>query len=236
MGYIHTKNRSKNYLIISDTQIPFEAKNSLEFCKNIQKEFKIPKTNVYHVGDEVDNYWGSKYPKFVMADHTAMQEIQDTIERLRYWYEAFPHMKLCLSNHGERWMKKALEAEIPSVMLRRYRDVLEAPDGWRWKEKWIVKDKHPFCIQHGVGYSGQNGHRTAAVDNGMSTIIGHLHSHQGITRIKTEALDIWGMNVGCLIENDAYAFHYGKHMRHKPVLGVGVVLDGGNIPIWVPYG
>ena len=235
MPYVQTKNRSKNYLIISDTQIPFEAKGALEFCKNIKKEFKIPNSHVYHVVDEVDHYWGSSYPKYVMADHTAMQEIQDTIEIMHEWYAAFPVMKLCTSNHGERWMKKALEAEIPSIMIRRYKDVMEAPDAWQWKDKWLVKDKHPFCIQHGVGYSGANGHRNAAIDNGMSTVIGHLHSHQGIARVKTEALDIWGMNVGSLIDQKAYAFHYSKHTRHKAVNGVGVVLDHGKIPIWIPY-
>lgn len=227
--------RSRNYLIISDTQLPFEAKGALDFCKQVQKEFKVPPENVYHVGDEVDQYWGSKYPKYVMSDHTALQEIEETLDRLKLWYRKFPKMKLCTSNHGERWMKKALEAEIPSVLMRRYRDILEAPRTWRWQDKWLVKSKHPFCIIHGVGYSGQRGHINAAIDNGMSTIIGHLHTHAGVTPIKTNNLTMWGMNVGCLIDEKAYAFHYSKHQRYRPNLGVGVVLDDGKMPVLVPY-
>lgn len=224
-----------NALFISDLQIPFEAHAALKFCQAVQKEFKIPPEDVYCVGDEVDQYFGSMYKKDPNGWHTATSELQETKLKLKAWYRAFPQMKIAISNHGMRWAKKAWEAEIPSQMMRPYQELIEAPKGWVWKERWIIKGKRDVLLHHGLGYSGQNGHRTAAIDAGMSTVIGHLHAHAGIAFITTENQNIWGLNCGCLIDTEAYAFEYGKYSRFKPTLAVGVVIDKGITPILVPY-
>ena len=39
------------------------------------------------------------------------------------------------------------------------------------------------------------------------------------------------MNVGCGIDRTAYAFEYGKAMTKKPIIGSGLVLDNGRLPI-----
>lgn len=44
------------------------------------------------------------------------------------------------------------------------------------------------------------------------------------------------MCVGSLIDRDAVAFEYGRNATWRPVNGCGVVLDGGRMPVWVPYG
>ena len=227
---------SERYLFVSDKQHPFAAKHALPFCKAVQKEFRIPPENIYCVGDEVDEYFGGMWKKDPDALHTPNSEIRETREELQKWYRAFPDMKLAISNHGMRWAKKAFEAEIPSQMLRPYQEIIGAPKGWVWKDRWLIKAKNaPILMIHGMGYSGQTGARNAAIDAGMNTVIGHLHSHAGISYIYTAGQRIWGMNTGCLIDVNAYAFNYGRDMRHKPVLGVGVVIDGGLTPIFVPY-
>lgn len=223
------------FLFISDLQIPFEAQYALKFCKAVQQEFKIPKENVFNVGDEVDHYFGSSYQKDPNGWYTANSELAATRDKLRAWYAAFPEMKLCVSNHGLRWAKKAFDAEIPSQMIRPYQELIEAPEGWKWSEEWRIASKHPMRMIHGCGYSGQSGTRNAAMDAGVSTIMGHLHAHAGIWLIRTMGRAIWGLNTGCLIDTEAYAFHYGKYSRNKPCLGVGVVIDGGLTPIFIPY-
>lgn len=225
----------ENYLIISDLQIPFEARNALDFCKRVQKEFKIKESNVLCVGDEVDQYFGSLYAKDPDARHSATSEIADTIKTIARWGKAFPKMLIAESNHGQRWAKRAASAEIPSIMMRKYQEVIQAPPGWKWKRSWMVKaSKKPFLLTHGMGYSGVNAHRQMALNNGVSTVHGHL-THAGIAHIKTEHQEIWGMCVAALIDVDAYAFHYGKDHKFKPSLGVGVVADGGMKPLWIPY-
>lgn len=223
------------FLFISDLQIPFEAPKALDFCLAVQKEFKIPQEHVYNVGDEVDQYFGSAYQKDPNGWHTPRSEIAASREKLLRWYRSFPQMKLAISNHGLRWAKKAFDAEIPSEMLRPYQEIIHAPPGWIWRDSWTIKTQYPIKMIHGMGYSGQGGHRQAALDFGINVVIGHLHSHAGVALIKTQGQRIWGMNTGCLIDDEAYAFAYNKTSRQKPILGCGVVVDGGLTPIFIPY-
>lgn len=222
------------YLVIPDLQIPFHHTYALKFAKAVAKEFRIPSENILCVGDELDSYYGSSYPKNPNANHTAVQEFKEAVAHLKEWYAAFPICRVAISNHGVRWAKRASEAGIPSELMRSYREILEAPKGWIWSDEWIIKAKHRFRMIHGMGYSGMNGHRTAALDAGMSTIIGHLHSHAGIAHIKTGGQRIWGFNAGALIDETQYAFSYGKDSRFKSVNGVGVILDDGLTPLFLP--
>jgi hypothetical protein len=225
---------SDRFLVISDLQLPFTAPDALAVCKRVQRHFRIPSGNVLCVGDELDQYHGSSHPKSPDATLTPSQELKLSREMLKDWYRAFPEMKLAVSNHGIRWVRKAAHAEIPSELLRCYREIIEAPKGWVWKDKWTFKGKHPFRLLHGMGYSGVNGHRNAAMDAGMSTVIGHLHSFAAVSHIVTEELAIWGMNVGSLIDAEAFAFEYGRYNRNKSVSSLGVILDGGSFPLVVP--
>lgn len=224
-------------LFISDTQCPFEARHALKFCKAVQKEFGIKPSNVWHVGDEVDNYFGSGYNKDPDSYYSPNSEIRATLEKMREWYKAFPEMKLCRSNHGERWAKKAVEAEIPSQMLKAYQEILEAPKRWKWADKWTINaGLRKIDVIHGVEYSGVSAMRNATLDSGNNcSIFGHLHTNAGVIYLRTRFKNVWSMNVGCLIDEEAFAFNYAKQNRQKPQQGVGVVLDGGLMPIWVPY-
>lgn len=223
------------WLVISDLQIPFEAEDALDFCLAVAKDFQIPNENILCVGDEVDQYFGSQFLKDPDQRISPRDELLMTKERLLRWYRVFPQVKLAISNHGLRWAKRAFEAQIPSDLIKPYQDVIKAPKGWQWKGEWLIRAKHPFRMIHGMGYSGMNGHRNAAIDSGISTLIGHLHSHAGVSHVNNGAKEIWGMNVGCLIDPESFAFAYGKYSRSKPTRGVGVVVDDGKTPIFLPY-
>lgn len=224
----------RNCLVIGDTQIPFHNPGALDFCVRIKKEYKIADVDVYHVGDETDQYFGGMYKKDPNGAHSALSEMHASIEELKRWYKAFPEVKLALSNHGTRWLRKATEAEIPSQMLRKYEEVIQAPPGWRWKKDWKSNTKRPFIVEHGDDYGGQYPHAMAAINNGCSTVIGHTHTVAGTYFIKTRGLDIWGAATGCLIDFEQYAFNYARGSRRRPQLGVIVILDDGKNPVWVP--
>lgn len=228
--------KQDRYLIISDLQIPFELNDALPFVRKVQREFRIPLENLCCVGDETDQYWGSLFKKSPEAKHTANQEIEATKEKLRKWYKAFPYMKICESNHGNRWKKKAWESEIPSQLLRQYREVMEAPDGWEWRKAWLIQTKKPFLMEHGDDWGGQIPHKQAALHNGISTIMGHHHSLAGVEYLKTNGLDVWGAICGSLIDFEQYAFEYARRAKFKPVIGCTVILNDGFSPLFVPYG
>ena len=63
-------------------------------------------------------------------------------------------------------------------------------------------------------------------------MIGHIHSHAGIMYAANKSSLWWGFNVGCLVDNSAYAFKYGRTMKYKPILGAGIIQEG--VPRFVP--
>lgn len=227
---------SDNYLIISDLQIPYEARRALEFCKYLKKHFKIADSHVYNVGDETDQLHGSVYPKDPEVDLTPRGELALAREKLKAWYSAFPKMKLATSNHMMRWIKKACKAEIPAEVLRNYNDLYNMPKEWIHRDEWIVKaSKHCFKVKHGLDYSGKTPYRQAVELGSISVVHGHLHSSPGVCHIRTTDKRIWGMNVGSLIDYEAVAFKYEKNNRFRPQNGCGVILNGGTTPLFVPY-
>ena len=221
-------------LIISDLQIPFHHPKALEHAKYLKRHHKIPDDRVFCVGDETDQLFGGMWKKNPNETHSAISELQSSVLYLKEWYAAFPQMKLAISNHGTRWLRKATEAEIPSQMLRRYEEVIQAPDRWMWKKHWLIERKYPYIVEHGDHHGGQLPHLQAAMANGISTIIGHHHTIAGVEYFKTNGMDVWGACSGSLIDFEQLAFEYARNAKKKPQIGCSIIVNNGRIPIWVP--
>lgn len=216
MGY-------KSILCISDTQFPFHHKDTFSFLQAVKKKFKPDL--IIHQGDEVDFHalgrWSAN-----PDGYAAGMELEMALEGMHGLYSLFPKAHVCTSNHTVRPLKKAFESGIPRKFLRDYSEFLEAPGGWKWADRWIFDN---ICFEHGEGVSGPNAALNAARQNMMSTSIGHQHSYGGVKYYATHDKMIFGMNTGCLIDIDAYAFAYGRKMRVKPTLGCGIILNGAAI-------
>lgn len=223
-----------NYILLSDLQGPYHHPKAIKFLKEVQREFRVPDRNALCVGDEADHYHFSKYPKNPDNPDSAIEEFRKLKEFIRELSRAFPILRLCHSNHGIRPLKRLLEAEIPSIFMRDYKELIGAPDSWQWQRSWMIKTKSPFVVEHGHKWKGVIPHKTAANTNGVSTAIGHHHSKAGIDYMTTEHRGtIWGFNCGCLIDREAYAFEYDKDNAFQPSVGCGVVVDRGRRPIWI---
>jgi hypothetical protein len=218
-------------LIIPDLQIPFEHERALMFCRQLKREYRVKDEDVYFVGDELDLQGLSSYKKNPNNRFSPASEIMEARERLKAWYSAFPIAKLCTSNHGNRVIRKAIDSEIPSVCLREYRDIIDAPKDWIWKKRWNIDAN--TVIEHGDDWGSPFPHHQAALWLGKNVIIGHHHTKAGIEYIQTEGRRVWGMSVSCLINFDDDAFDYARGNKQKPVLGAGLVLDGA--PVYVPF-
>lgn len=207
-------------LVIADQQSPFEHRDYLDFLKEIRSKYLTDTT--VHIGDEIDHHALGDYdhdPDGYSAGH----ELGAAIDKLTPYYRAFPKLKLCESNHTMRIIKRAFKSGIPIRYMKDFRDVIGAPRGWVWAPKWIIDDA---VYKHGLGYSGTMGAINAAKDELRSCVIGHLHSDAGILYWSNGTKTMFGMNVGCGIDSNEYAFAYGKHCRKKPVLSAGIVLNG----------
>lgn len=207
-------------LVISDLQAPFEHHRYLDFLKKTYDKYRCD--TVVCIGDEVDFHALSDYdhdPDGYSAGH----ELKAAIAHLRPYYKAFPDVMVCHSNHAMRIFNKAFKAGIPSAAVRGLKEMLKAPNEWRWREKWEIDG---VVYKHGLGYSGTLGALNAAKDEHKPCVIGHLHSDAGVLFFNNGDKVIFGLNVGCGIDSRAYAFAYGKDCRKKPVISCGVIIDG----------
>lgn len=213
-------------LIIPDLQEPFSHDDTMPFLRWVKKKYSPDL--VVNIGDEVDFHalgdWDHD-PDGYSAGH----ELKMALERLDEHYYLFPNTMVCTSNHTARPFRRAFKHGIPKAFLRDYHEFLKAPKGWVWRDQWEIDG---ILYEHGEGFSGPSGAINCALKNGAPTVIGHIHSHAGIQYQANAQQIIYGFNVGCLIDRHKYAFRYGRHMRHKPILGCGIVDKG--VPMYLP--
>jgi len=213
-------------LVIPDLHTPYHHPDAFEFLRIAKKKF-CP-SHIVCLGDEADQHAMSQY----LPDpdlHSAGFELELAKEALRELAILFPIMKICNSNHMERYLKKAVRAGLPRKTVRRFAEIFESPIGWQWQDRWLLDG---VIYEHGEECLGANGLRDRVLYNGKPTVIGHLHSKAGINYSNTGQQWLWGFNVGCLIDNDKYAFRYAKHFKDKPVLGLGIISAG--VPQFYP--
>jgi hypothetical protein len=213
-------------LVIPDMHIPAHHIDSFQFLEHLKSKWKP--TRVICIGDEIDCHAISRWPHNPDG-YSAGHELDQAIFYLQDLYKMFPNVGVCTSNHTIRPFIKAMEAGLPKRILRDYHEILDAPKGWEWRDKWIIDD---ILFEHGENSSGQNGAITAARQNMQSTVIGHIHSFAGITYLASSLKLIFAFNVGCLIDIHSYAMKYGAKIRNKPILGAGIIKHG--VPIFEP--
>lgn len=219
-------NAKERVMIIPDTQLPFDHQDSIEFLSAVKDLYKP--TKIVHIGDFFDLHALSLYTRNPDG-YSAGDELRVALKKAKEYYRLFPKAQMIAGNHDIRIYKRAAEAGIPTGFLKDYMSWLEAPRGWSVHTKIEIDG---VLYIHGEGYSGAGGHRTAAVKNMQSVVMGHLHAHAGIDYIACHHRLCFGMNVGCLIDTHAYAFEYAKNSPDKPILGCGLVLRG--VPHFVP--
>lgn len=213
-------------LAISDLHVPFQHRDAYAFLRAVKRKYK-PK-EVIDIGD-MEDWHGIN-----MHDHdpdglSPGHELAELRRQLKPLMKMFPKMKICTSNHGSLPYRRAFKHGLPKELLKSYREILQAPKGWVWADEWEVEG---IIFEHGDPYTGAAGAISCAKANMQSTVIGHIHSFAGIQYFANSKHLIFGFNVGCLIDKDAYAFAYGKKYKSKPILGCGIITDG--VPAFVP--
>lgn len=222
-----------NVLVIADTHIPFEHRNYLDFCIETKKRFKC--SEIIHIGDIVDFHFLSRYDKDPDG-FSPMNELKEAKAHLKAWYKAFPKCQVLLGNHEDRLKKAAMKYGLTMALFKDSvetvcSEVLEFPKGWEYKYQVYMYGVRFF---HGMGYGGKYAHQAAAVENGRSIVMGHLHTNAGTMWSANEDKIIFGLAVGCGIDRKSYAFGYGRDFRRKPILGCGVVSNHGKYAQFVP--
>jgi hypothetical protein len=213
-------------LAISDMQAPYQHKDTLAFLSAVKDKYKP--TKIVCIGDSLDMHtlgkWGANPDLPGPAD-----EFAQGLAFMKELYKLFPKAVEVQSNHNGRYIKRLLEAGIPSTYIRKYEEIMQYPKGWSMVEDVEIDG---VVYEHGHRFGGMNAARQAIQANWQSTVFGHHHSGGGITYQANRREMLFGMNCGCLIDIDALAFAYARDSRLKPTLGTGIVNKG--VPEFVP--
>ena len=203
----------KRVLVIGDLHAPFILDGYLEHCMDMYTKWDCD--TVVFIGDVIDNHYSS-YHETSPNGLGGVQELERAINDLKPWYEAFPEAYVMIGNHDRLIMRKATTSNIPRQWVRTYKDVLETP-GWIFTESMEIDD---VMYIHGEGGTAKN----KAKNDLQSHVQGHLHSQAYIEFLVGNKRKVFGMQVGCGVDNSSYAMAYGKHFR-KPIISCGIIID-----------
>jgi len=213
------KSKDNRVLVIGDLHEPFTLDGYLEFCKEQHDKFNC--NRVVFIGDIIDNHYSSYHETYVDG-YGGGQELDLAINKIGKWYKAFPKATVITGNHDRIIMRKAQTSSIPSKWIKAYKDVLETP-GWNFTEQIVIDD---VLYVHGEGGTA----RSRMKKDLQSVVQGHLHLQAYTEYIVGRNYKIFGMQVGCGIDNSSYAMAYGRNYG-KPAIACGVILNEGKLPI-----
>jgi len=216
-------------LVIGDPHEPVCHPGYRAFCRDLRRKFKTTKTVI--IGDICDHHAISFHAANPMCPGPD-DEYLLTKQKMKLWRKDFPNAIVTIGNHDARVVRLAESVNIPAKYLRDYNEVWKTK-GWKWVEDVIIDDVYYF---HGTGRKGLHPAYNAMKNHLMSVCMGHCHSVAGTSWITTPNKRIFGMDVGCGIDVDAWQFAYGKHMDRRPILAAGVVLNGDPQHFIMPCG
>jgi len=220
-AYLNLTRKESRVLVIGDLHEPFCLDGYLEHCKDVYARYNC--NQVVFIGDVIDNHYSSYHE----TDANGMgggDELELAIKKLSKWYKAFPDAHVTIGNHDRIIMRKAQTSGVPREWIREYKEVLNTPE-WKFVDRVVIDD-----VQYIHGEGG-TAHTKCRADM-MSTVQGHLHTQLYVQWFVGMNFRVFGMQVGCGIDHDAYAMAYAKRGK-KPAISCGVVL-GGKVAITEP--
>jgi len=216
-------------LVPGDLHAPAIRAGYLEFVLDVQEKFKTNRT--VQIGDVADFHNTSFHPREVDAPGVR-EERQMTIDQLGPWHDALKNVEVTLGNHCRRLWRKGASASILQTDFKELNELLHLPT-WKFVEEVIIDGIH---YSHGEGYSGDYPAVRAARDAGRSCVIGHVHHAGGFHWLMGAAKSIFGLSVGCGVDDQHIFMRYGKVYPKKSCLSCAVVIDGEPHHIRMPCG
>lgn len=216
----------KRILCVSDLHFPYCHKDTFKFLKALKKKYKPDK--IVLLGDELDYHALSFHNADPDLDSTG-KELEKALGYMESIYKIFPRADVLESNHGSMVYRKAKHNGTPRHLLKGYKEVLDAPQGWNWHTELVLKmsNGEKVFFTHGKGAN------TLAMSKnvGMSYVQGHFHSKLEIQYWAMGHKYHFGMTVGCMIDNNSLAFAYNKLFPKLPIMSHAIIEDGVPKPL-----
>lgn len=218
---------NRRILVISDLHAPFMHKDAVAFLRAVKKKYSP--TRVILSGDEAD-FAGISFHDHDPDLDSPGKELDKAIKALSPLYKMFPKAEILESNHGSLVLRKALANGLSRRYFRTPGEILQSPKGWTWHFDIIVKlpNGNDCYFHHSKGANVKKNSQAL----GMSFVQGHHHESFEIQYWGNPHALLFGMTVGCLVDNNSLAMAYNKNNLKRPVLGVAVIID--SLPQLVP--
>lgn len=210
----------RSVLVISDMHLPYHHRDMFSFLEALKKKHKPDK--VVSIGDELDYH--------AISFHDSDPELLSPADELKaaklgikMLGQMFPKMDIIESNHGSLVYRKQKAHGIPRSVFKSYRDILEAPKGWRWHFDLVLNCAgEEVYFHHGKSKAVMKTSQSMS----MSAVQGHFHEDFSINYWGSPKGLFFQMQVGCLIDKESMAFAYNSNNLKRPIIGCGVIVDG----------
>jgi hypothetical protein len=213
-------------LAIGDLHTPYLHPDAVAFLSAVKAKHKP--TEIVFMGDEID--WHSiSFHEHDQDLMSAGDELKAAIKQLQPLYKMFPKATVLESNHGSLVYRKALTVGLPSAVLKGYREILQAPQGWNWKFDHLTPTPLGDIYWH---HGKSSSHKKLSQNMGLSAVQGHFHNEFYISYWSSPKALYWDANVGCLVDHKSRSQAYGKNNLQKPIVGCMVIHDG--VPTLIP--
>lgn len=211
-------------LLISDMHIPYHHPDTLDFLRYLKDKYQP--TRIICLGDELDKH-SLSYHDSDPDLPSAGDEIRRSLPVIQEVYKLFPRMDIIESNHGSLVYRKAKTHGIPKHYIKSYNDVLGVGDGWRWCfDLTITLPNGQKCYFH---HGKTNNVTKLSQMMGMNAVQGHYHEAFKIDYWGNPNGLFWGMQIGCLVDDNQLAFSYNNVNLKRPVIGTGVIVNSQPI-------
>ncbi len=219
---------NESILAFGCTHAPYHHKDSLDFLRDIN-DFYQP-DRVVHLGDILDIYSVSDYPKDISHKDTWTDELKKGRKFVQDLAKIFPVLDMMDSNHDSRAYKKSRVSGIPREFLVKYMDVIGAPEGWKLKPELrltVDSTRDHWLFAH----IKNGGALQCAKALNTSVCLGHQHTKFSCAAFDNGRKTIWGVESGCLISDKGSPFKYNKTQTGRPIQGAFMILSGTPIPL-----
>ena len=214
-------------LLISDLHIPYHHQDAIAFLTHLKEKYNP--TRVICLGDEVDGHALSFHDSDPDLP-SAGDEIRQALPVIAELFKIFPKMDILESNHGSLVWRKAKVFGIPKHYIKSYNEVLGVDSGWKWSFDLTVDlPNGQKCYMH---HGKTSNIIQLSQQMGMNATQGHYHETFKIDYWGNSTGLYWGMQCGCLIDDDKLAFNYNNVNIKRPIIGTGLIID--SMPVLEP--
>jgi len=202
--------------VIGDCHFPFCREGYLEFCYNIFKKEGV--TTIANIGDLVDFHALSRFQSDPYAEDgvTEYEKALKNVQRFKKIFKEWDKKFITLGNHDRIPIRQAATLGLPGFMVRSFKELFQLDDWEICTSKTIDGTEY----RHGEKCTST---LLTAQRIRKNLVCGHSHSKADIqTHANCDSL-IWGMHIGCGVDDKKLAFAYGKDEVHKSVISCATI-------------